>query len=138
MPSFSTVRPIQTGTVGDDLLADDVMRAPVLVGEVRLDARLARAALDRARLDLELLEGEQLAAVPQAADAHVELLAQVDADRVEPEVAAELAGQVGPAVELRPVALAAPGVVAVARVRRTASATPPSVTVPVTRPPCSM
>ena len=124
--------------VGDDLLADDVVLAAVLVGDARVDADLARAALDGARLDLELLEREQLLAVPQAADADVELLAEVDADRVEPEVGAELAGEVRPAVELRPVALAAPGVVAVADAVERRTRVPPSVTVPVTRPPCSM
>src|SRR5262249_61378108 len=94
-------------------LALDLVPAAVLVGEANVDARLPRAALDRARVDLDLLERQQLAAVPQAADTDVELVAQVDAHGVEPEVVADLARQVGPAVELGPIALAAPGVVAV-------------------------
>src|SRR5262245_5616054 len=90
------------------------MLAAVLVGQVRGHADLARSTLHGALLDLELLEREQLGPVPQAADADVELVAEVDLDRVEPEVGAELAGEIRPAMELRPVALAAPRMIAMA------------------------
>src|SRR5262249_51226290 len=99
--------------VGDHLLAGDAMLPAMLVGQPGLDARLPRPALDRAGLDLDLLERQQLPAVPQAADADVELVAEIDPDGVEPEIRRELTREVGPAVELRPVALAAPRVVAV-------------------------
>src|SRR5262249_38614794 len=101
------------GAIDQDLLARDPVLATVLVRQPGVHARLPGAPLDRARLDLELLEGVELPAVPQAADTDVELVSQVDAHRVEPEIGSELAREVGPAVELGPVPLAAPRVVAV-------------------------
>src|SRR5262245_56934102 len=71
------------GAVGHDLLAHDVVLAPVLVRDPHVDADLSRTALDGAGLDLDGLERQQLLAIPHAADADVELIAQIDADRVE-------------------------------------------------------
>src|SRR3989442_721263 len=105
--------PVLDREVDQPLLADDMVLAPTLVRQARVDAQLAGAAVGRRDRELDTRERKELAAVPQAADADVRLGAEVDAHGVEPEVAAELPAQIAPAVELRPVTLAAPAVVAV-------------------------
>src|SRR5262249_33836355 len=77
------------GAIDQALLAHDAVLAAVLVRQPGVHARLAGAPLDRARLDLELLESVELPAVPQAADTDVELVSQVDAHGVEPEIGSE-------------------------------------------------
>src|SRR4030095_3779861 len=57
------------GAVGDDLLALDAVLAAVLVGQVRGHTDLPRAAFHGARLELALLEGEQVPARPPAGGA---------------------------------------------------------------------
>src|SRR5579871_5801208 len=95
------------------LLADDLVGPPALVGEACGDAALPGAGVGGRDVEVDAAEIEQLAAVPQAADAEVDLGAVVDAHRVEPQVVPELAREIRPAVEFRPVPLAAPTVVAV-------------------------